>query len=225
MAELALRTQEVINHKAKYTAWRPVGSVIISINQHQMRRKWLEIVCDLVSPKKRDNYKNISGWQYLCDHWTPQLREEWIQLQKPNKEYPHGALLQNIATAQSMWDQRVDAQLISLVGKEPIGVKDKTDTWLWSDDERKIYFITVNEDEEDLSKVQGWQGFNNITDSGNLYIMPRTQIKYQTDIPELSAETLIDIADRDKILHPRFDKPITKTKINSPSILELNTSK
>jgi len=73
--------------------------------------------------------------------------------------------------------------------------------------------------------VQGWQGFNNITDSGNLYIMPRTQIKYQTDIPELSAETLIDIADRDKILHPRFDKPITKTKINSPSILELNTSK
>ena len=52
--------------------------------------------------------------------------------------------------------------------------------------------------------------------------MPRTQIKYQTDIPELSAETLIDIADRDKILHPRFDKPLAKTIINSPIITEIS---
>jgi len=221
MAELALRTQEFINHKQKYTAWRPVGSIIISINQHRMRRKWLEIVCDLVSPKKRNQYKSIPGWQYLCDHWTPQLREEWFQLQKPNKEYPHGALLQNAITSQTMWEQRVDLQLISLIGKEEYGIKDKTDTWLWGDDERKIYFITVNEDEEDNSSVQGWAGFNNITQDGKLHIVPRTQIKYQTDIPELSEETLLDIADRDKILHPRFDKPISKAIINSPNILSL----
>ena len=154
--ELALRTTERYCEKAKYVSWRPVGSVIVAINRQRLRRKWLEIVCDLVRPSKRDQFKGIPGWKRLCEVWTQELWDEWFALNRPTKEHPLGPLLQDTACAQKMWDERI----------VPLGLPDDlpfapeadlrvSETWLWGEGERKNYFIVVNEDAPDI-EVKGW---------------------------------------------------------------------
>ncbi|KKN70963.1 hypothetical protein LCGC14_0425650 [marine sediment metagenome] len=234
MSEIALRTTERKLQKAKYLAWRPVGSTIVCCSDSLIRRKWLEICCDLVSPKKRDNFRNIPGWQRLCDAWTSQLREAWLGYDRPTKQYKIGRLLMDKLYPQVVWKELI----------EPIGVlKDLPfapeadvrvhDTWLWSEEERKRYFIIVNEDASN-DEVESWQGVEErdedtgevlpdlaggeVRDSAvNFAVVWKKQVEYKTEIG-LSGGTLTDIADRQKIVQPRFDKPVLQIKVARPDI-------
>ena len=220
MSEIALRTTEFIGKKQKYINYRPVGSVIVSLPTHIIRRKWLEIVCDLVSPKKRDQFKGIVGWQHLCDHWTQALWDEWRSKDVPTEAYPFGELTAVEGTAQVMWDQRVDAQLITLVGKEPLGIKDRTDAWYWSDHERKTTFIISNEDATS-DEVKAYGGSADMIKNGKIIITPNARIDYLSDIG-LSQGTLDNIANKETLVHPKFDAPVSKVKMNSPDLSGLN---
>ena len=224
MAELALRTNEFLNKKTKYIAWRPIGSVIVSIDSHTMRLKWLEIVCDLVSPKKRDDFKGIPGWQYLCDHWTKELRSEWIALGKPTTDYPLGRLLQDPLAAQKMWDESVDSQLSSIIGKEPGGVEWLTNTWLWSQKERKELFIIVNADETDNLQVRNWGTRSESYKDGTLVIHPKTKVDWETKL-DISSKTKTEITNPAKIINPSFDIPVVKTLVETPNLLDLKVPK
>jgi len=258
MAEIALRTTERKIQKAKYFGWRPVGSTIVCCSDSLIRRKWLEICCDLVSPKKRYQYKAIPGWQKLCDAWTPALREEWFHYDRATKDHPIGRLLMDKSYPQVVWHNMI----------EPIGVLEDLplapdanvrvhDTWLWSAHERKSFFIVVNKDASS-AEVESWQGseardrdtgevlpelsteeFSVKPPSGfyeavfrdggdqywreiydpaiNLALIWKKQIRYQTDIG-LSSGTLNDIANTDKVLNPRFDKPVESVKIIRPDL-------
>jgi len=161
MSEIALRTTERKLQKEKYLGWRPVGSTIVCCSGSLIRRKWLEICCDLVSPKKRDNFRNIPGWKRLCDAWTPELREVWFEHDRSTEQYKIGRLLMDKSYPQVVWKDLI----------EPIGVlKDLPyapeadvkvhDTWLWSEEERKRYFIVVNTD-ANSETVESWQGSEN----------------------------------------------------------------
>lgn len=234
MSEIALRTTERKLQKEQYLGWRPVGSTIVCCSDSLIRRKWLEICCDLVSPKKRDNFRNIPGWQRLCDAWTSQLREAWFHYDRSTEEHKIGRLLMDKSYPQIVWGELI----------EPIGVlKDLPfapdadvkvhDTWLWSEQERKRYFIIVNEDASN-DEVESWQGVEERdADTGevlpalaeeevrdpsiNLAVVWKKQIKYKTEIG-LTSSTLADIADPGKIMHPRFDKPVSKIKSVRPDI-------
>lgn len=220
MAELSLHTTDFINKKTEYVAWRPKGTIISIITTHRMRLKWLEIVCDLVSPKKRDQYKTIQGWQYLCEYWTQELRDEWIELGKPNKTYSHGRLLEDKTAAQKMWDNRITPDLINLLGYEPRGYENVTNTWLWSEHERKTLFIVVNNDidEEQLINEYGLGKF--YVKNGTLVATSGARLKYETNAG-LSVKTIEDINNQEIVVHPKFDAPIAKTYFNSPNLDEL----
>lgn len=219
MSEIALKTKEFIGRKSKYIAYRPIGSTVVSIPTNIIRRKWLEIVCDLVSPKKREMFKNIPGWKYLCDHWTQQLWDEWRSKDVPSEKYPIGELTGVNTAAQTMWDERVDPQLISLIGKEPGLVKDKCDTWLWSEYERKNFFIVANEDAEHY-EVQEYMRHINMIKDGKIIIVPAGNIDYVSNIG-LSQDTLDKISDPDVVVDPKFDSPVSKTVISSPDLSKL----
>lgn len=234
MSEIALRTTERKLQKAKYLGWRPVGSTIVCCSDSLIRRKWLEICCDLVSPKKRDNFRNIPGWQRLCDAWTPELREEWFHYDRPTEQHPIGRLLMDKSYPQVVWKDMI----------EPIGVlKDLPfapdsdvkvhDTWLWSEQERKRYFIVVNQDASN-DEVESWQGVEERDeDTGEVLpdlaedevrdpavsfaVVWKKQIKYKTEIG-LSGGTLMDIANLGTAMNPRFDKPILQIKAVRPNM-------
>lgn len=239
MSEIALRTTERKIQKAKYLDWRPVGSTIVCCSDSLIRRKWLEICCDLVSPTKRDKFKNIPGWQRLCDAWTPELRDAWLEYDRPTEQHKIGRLLMDKSYPQQVWKEMI----------EPIGVlKDLPfapdadvkvhDTWLWSSEERKRYFIVVNTDANDET-VESWQGSEDRdADTGlvlpelaegekrdpaiNLAVVWKKQIRYKTDIG-LSGGTLTDIANVTKELNPRFDLPVETIKVIQPNIADSRT--
>jgi len=236
MAEIALRTTERKLQKSSHLAWRPVGSTIVCCSDSLIRRKWLEICCDLVSPTKRENFRNIPGWRYLCDAWTPQLREAWLAHDRPTEQHKLGRLLMDTAYPLTVWKDIIEP--IGVLSDLPLAPDSDVkvhDTWLWSEYERRAYFIVTNEDADDAT-VQSWQGTEErdadtgavlpeldpeeIRDSQiNVAHVWRKQIRYATDIG-LSGDTLDDIANIDRVVHPRFDKPVASAKVVRPDMAE-----
>lgn len=212
MAEIALRTTERRCQKAKSLAWRPIGSTIICQSDAAIRRKWLEIACDLISPAKRKHYTMVPGYDELCDAWSPALYEAWLEAGRPTTEYPLGRLLQDTTYAQTVWDAVVKP--LGVQKRVPLASEsDKSvcDAWPWSLYERCNYFIVVNTDASD-AEVESWQGDEERhDDKGNLVIIWRTVVEYETDIG-LTASTLTKIASADTVVNPRFDKPVAKAK-------------
>ncbi|MDK1032664.1 MAG: hypothetical protein QGD94_11700, partial [Planctomycetia bacterium] len=206
--------------KEKYLAVRPKGAAIVCLSGSAIRRKWLEIICDLVSPTKRESYRGLPDWSRLCDAWTPELREAWLEADRPTAEYPLGRLLQDKAYPQVMWDTFVTPigieRDLSFAPESDVKV---CDTWLWSAEERRNYFIVVNADASDET-VEGWPGSDEVQDGDKAVRMWRTIVDYETDIG-LTADTLVKIADPQIILHPRFDKPVAKAKFVTPSVANI----
>lgn len=217
MSEIALRTTERRLEKAKYLAWRPVGSAIVCCSDHTIRRKWLEICCDLVSPAKRDQYRNIPGWKRLCDAWTPDLREAWLAEDRPVKDYPLGRLLVDHAYSATVWDK-----LIYPIGVDkdlPLAPESDVPvhrTWLWSSEERKRYFVVVNADAPG-PMVDGWNGCDERIDGDRLVVSPRRMVAYKTEL-SLPAAMLTKIANPDVIVHPRHDTPVVAAKFKQPAL-------
>lgn len=234
MAEIALRTTERKVQKAKHLAWRPVGSAMVCQSDHTICRKWLEICCDLVSPKKRENYRGLPGWRRLCEAWTPQLREAWLEYDRPTETHKLSRLLEDRTFGATVWNDLIVP--IGVVADLPLAPESDVPvhrTWLWSEGERKRYFIVVNTD-ADSETVDNWNGAEERDAATGLVlpmlaegevrdpeisvaIMPRRQCKYKTGLG-LSAGTLADIADPAKVKHPRFDKPVGKDKIKQPLV-------
>ncbi len=248
MSEIALRTTErrTANH------WRPVGSTIVCCSDSLIRRKWLEICCDLVSPKKRDNYKGIPGWARLCEAWTPELWQAWFDHDRPTfateeekrlyfeedrqipTKYPLGQLLMDNAFPQQVWAELIEP--IGVLADIPLAPESSVrahNTWLWSEEERKRYFIVVNGDADD-EEVESWQTAEtrdgdlgivlpelspgeNYDPSINVVSIWKKRFDYIAD-PDISGQTMADIADPDKVLHPRFDKPIEAAQMKQPRI-------
>ena len=236
MAEIALRTYERLVQKAKYLAWRPIGSAMVCQSDHTIRRKWLEICCDLVSPTKRDNYRNIPGWQRLCEAWTPQLREAWLEADRPTEDWPLSQLLQDHTFSDRVWDN-----LIVPIGVErdlPLAPESDVPvhrTWLWSEGERKRYFIVVNTD-ADSPTVDNWNGHDQCDGATGLVlpqlaegqvrdpqikvvISPRKVVAYNTDLA-LSGAKLAKIADPTVVVHPDFTAAVAAVKFKVPLVAE-----
>ena len=233
-SEIALRTSERRLQKAHYLALRPKGAAIVPISNSMRLRKWLEICCDLVSPTKRSAYATLPGWKRLCDAWTPELRAAWLDYGRPTAAFPLGRLMQDKAFPQAVWDA-----LIKPVGVEadlpyaPEADVRVSETWLWSSEERKRYFIVVNEDSAD-AVVEGWGG-DEERDAVTWALLPalkegavrdpkinvarvsRKVVPYETDIG-LAADTIAKISEPDTIVHPRFDKPVAVTKFVPPTL-------
>lgn len=234
MSEIALRTTERRVQKAKYLAWRPVGSAMICCSDHTIRRKWLEICCDLVSPKKRENYKNIPGWKRLCDAWTPELREAWLEYDRPTKDWKLSRLLQDHTFSATVWDDLI----VPLGVEKDLPLAPESDvpvhrTWLWSEGERKRYFIIANTD-ADSPTVDNWNGSeerNGVTgavlppladgevrDSKiSMVIMPRKVVAYKTGLG-ISGETLAKIAAPGVAVHPDYAAAVPAAKFRRPVV-------
>ena len=245
MAEIALRTSERLARIGNIWHWRPVGSTIICCTDLHIRRKWLEICCDLVAPYKRNKYKSLPGWDRLCEAWTPKLREAWLEFDRPTEKNKLSPLLEDEAFLNSVWQTMIEPTgVLADLPFAPDSDRKVCDTWLWSEFERKNYFIVHNAN-ANHETIQSWQGVDErnaetgilltvgdlaaiklakdlgAVSSIKLAYIWKKQINYKIDLG-LSGGTLDDIANPDKTLHPRFDKPVVASKAVQPDISKLS---
>lgn len=225
MHEISLRITALDNTKAKYRSYRPVGSVISAVSRWRKRDKWLEILCDLTSPSKRDNVWNrfvlngypvtVNMWNAACSVWSESLWNQW-------REYyslPSLSIIERAAKIAAMSDlwTYYKSEAVGVVdefGLEPHGIKNLVDTWLWSPKDKKDSFIIVNDDAtyEDIENING---FNYLDGE----IIPKTMFDWENDLG-LSEDSKALIRDVNVTVNPRFDKLVEKTKaknIDKPS--------
>ena len=215
MAELYLFTKNLYKESSKTTKNIPRGSVLCAISPHRLRKKWLEIVCDLARPDKRhiEAYQRISGYNYICDHWTQELWNVWFHVGRSTKQYPHGGELFNIESkAQELWDSYIDAQLPGLIGKDPRGEVNAVDTYPWGVRDYKDGLIIVVNDETDHKIIKGWEKIDVADHDNKRRFKPCKRIDYETKLG-LSQGTLADIYNYDKPFYPKFSNPISKDKL------------
>jgi len=227
MAEIALRTTEFLNAdpRKKYVAYRPVGSVSAAITDERIKAKWLEILCDFPRASKRDTYTNapypIPGWDKILSAWSTRLLGDYVDaLVGPKRNTP--------AARAKFWAEVVEPLgLLADLPKDPTGLKPVYETWLWSGYERKAFFIVTNTDATEAT-VESWNGHIPLDKDGKevvwiedvastpvVSIVPKRMVAYASDIPDLSGETLADIANPEKIVQPRFDKPIPSSIVKA----------
>jgi len=237
MSEIALRTTELKVQKESYLAWRPVGSAMVCCSDHCICRKWLEICCDLVSPVKRTNYQNIPGWKFLCDAWTPELRLAWLEADRPSKDFKLSRLLEDHTFSASLWDSLIAP--IGVVSDLPLAPESDMPvhkTWLWSEGERKNYFIIVNTD-ADSPTVENWNGHEEYDAATGLVlprladgqvrdpkikvvISPRKVVAYKTELA-LTGAKLAKIDDKTQVVNPDYTLAVAAIKFKSPLVTKV----
>ena len=214
MAEIALRTTEFLNRKAKYTAWRPVGSVIIAISRSMMRRKWCEIVCDLMRPDKRERFRGVPGYERLCQAWSRELWEAWFEFSRPSPDWPMGRMLMDQGAPAEFWNRNiVPLGIVNDLPQAPEADMSVADTWLWSEKERKRYFIVVSAAGQE---VEDWQNHEEVTHiSLGRILHPRKMLDYPR-ASWLSADSVAKIQDAGQVCHPKFHRPVAVAEFLRP---------
>ena len=215
MAELLLTIEDVSKNNGNYISWRPTGTVQCALSSRQIRNKWLEIICSFPDPKRKHDPKHetIPGWTAIVSAWTPKLRAAWFDAR-------HSGVLQSPTLLDDFWTEQIEPlDLLANLGKEPVGIANIYDTWLWSDYERKRFFIQpVTEPDADI--IEAMQGYFAADATGHeiddpkaqpTYFLPHRVLDWRTEIVELNEATKIEIANKGTIVQPRFDKAVDVT--------------
>jgi len=211
MAEIALRTTEFRNQKAKYLAWRPVGSVIVAISQVQMRRKWCEIACDLMRPEKREMFRGVPGYDRLCQAWSKELWQAWFAADRELRLDP--------GAPAEFWNRHIVP--LGVVDDLPLAPESDTrvsDTWLWSEKERRRYFVVVSAAGQE---VEEWQAHEEVQHAKLGRVLQPSRMLDYLHVPWLSGESLAKIQDANQVCHPKFHLPVAAAEFVRPDLAAL----
>ena len=212
MAEVALRTTEEYNRKTNVTVWRPRGGVVSAFSDRWIRAKWIEIICDLLAPYKRQRFAHLPWAAPLAQSWTPQLRDAW-------RDWERGRWLLDGETQDArdaaFWTQWIEPRTpLDKMPKEPSGVRPIYEAVLWgSKDLMTTFAIVVEAPSDAVESMNGEEPRNEITglvvpiDAPRAVIVPRRWCDYPS-VLGLSQETLDLIADPSVRVMPRYDEPV-----------------
>ena len=200
MAEILLRTRELINAKEKHTVVKPRGSIIDVFYDRRIKNEWLRILCVYPSPQLRDKYTTLPYFTEIISAWSPTLYQNYLDWDKSK-----------VKDTDKFWtDNIASLGILPVLGTAPDSAKPLYETWLFSDTERKQFFTVYNDDatEEQLKTIYGMQ---EIIYKDKLY-MKQKQYDYMAD-PAISKTTQGLINDPTQILYTQYDKPVPISKI------------
>jgi hypothetical protein len=205
MSELVLRRQTKDTLKDKYRDYRPQGSIISTKSNRIITRKWIEIICDLASPQKRDTYinLNIPGFIEVVENWTPALRKRWL-------DYDRETL--DTETTQDFWD--TDIKSGGLLGAIPdYRGKKAYEQWLYSDTELIHFFVVENDDGED-EEIEDWSRRKETNDRGSIIFSPQKSVDYKNKLL-LTKREKDDLEDITKMVLPERNRKARKNIIDN----------
>lgn len=225
MAEFNLRITAANVRKEKYDEIQPVGAVISGFSDRLIRRKWVEMVCDLWRPaltykgkrlkSKREattaNFIQNCGWtpercKTIADLWTEKLWLRWMETEQngPDADTAKAQLWTGDIASASGW--------VAAVGKEPRGVEDAVNCFAWSLDNLKHFYVvpaaglTTTEAESLGGKKLDVVAFREV-------VMPRHVIDWNS--LGLSESEKANIRNPEVVVYPRFDRKIEKKDIKA----------
>ena len=199
MAEIVLRTRELITAKEKHTVVKPRGGVVDVLYDRRIKNEWLRIFCVYPDPKLRDKYAGVPFFAEITAAWTPQLCQNYIDWGKSK-----------LKDTDKFWtDNIVPLRILSVLGKAPESDKPLYETWLFSPTERKQFFTISIEPatEEQLKTIYGPQ---DIIYHDKPYKFFK-QYDYMSD-PAISKETQDKINDPAQTVYTQHDKPVPIAK-------------
>jgi hypothetical protein len=226
MAEFALRVTSNILRKEKYDEIQPIGAVVSGWSDRRIRRKWLEIVCDLMRPRfrykgqriegKREatiaNHMANSGWsaercKAISDLWSESLWRRWFEVKEMDD-----STQAEIARLQ-LWSGDIAnvSGWVQAVGKEPHGVEDAVNTVPWSlADLKALYMVPAdglgtNEAEAVAGKRVDVVDFRQV-------VTPFHVVDWDAGLG-LTEEEKEAIRNPKAIVFPRFDRKIPRGRI------------
>lgn len=213
------------------TRYRPAGRVLFAATLACKRNKWAEILCDLADPRprrrldgafdpsKRAFYEGAqtpiqeslgAHWDLIKEQWTPEARGRWFECEC----IPQGHMEKPIAEA-FLWSEIEKTGIRTALGKDPTGLVDLLDTWLWSEHERKTHLVVVNADmsevEAEAATVIKVENYGEGEEKKSFHY-PSAVIKWSSDLG-LSELEKVEILDKGTIYQPRFDRLAGKTVV------------
>ena len=220
MAEIALRTTEFLNNDPRkaYIAYRPVGSVVVAMSAARIRRKWLEILCDLMAPSKRDSYVTLPGFNTMKEMWSHELLGKWVEFYRDQRNK-----FNEVADAK-FWTEVIEPiGLLPDLPKDPLGLRPVYETWLWSDHERKTLFIITNDDAS-TATVESWNGRDALDEDGDAMSYHEEQVlRYHIEMSDGSpaiASAMVPEMVADKALYAILPKRMVKYETDIPDLSE-----
>lgn len=214
--------------------FRPAGRILFAATEAVKRDKWAEILCNLADPRprkradgkfdpsKRELYEAArtpiqqslgARWGLIKEQWTPQAHGRWFEAER----IPEGHQEKAIAKA-FLWSEIEKSGIRSALGRDPTGVVDLLETWLWSEMERKIHLVATNADMTETEAVASAAVIVERSGSGRerrVSHYPSRIIRWDTDLDFTRTEKS-NIRNKKKIVHPRFDRPFQKTVLRAP---------
>ena len=199
--EIALRTSERKWTVKKITHFWPKGSLLIGIPAARIQRKWVEICGDLMSPAKRGMFTKVRNYGILTAAW----QQKWYDT--------FWAMSRGEMTRQAAWAVIAASGIDGDLGNDTMGDVLLTSTWMWSEWEKKHFFITRldSEDHSLLNQID-------YTKTEKAFFGGQWYIDYVTDIG-LSSGSIDDIDDVSVTVEPRYNYTVDVSKLRDSTIL------
>lgn len=220
MHELALAITETRSKHQWGDIVRPAGHVGIVMSEVVKKDRWLQLICNIASPNHRNHDQIINGlikncnWTKqntvdLCNHWSEHLYEEW-------RECMRIKVGQNVNDMiNGFWEKIVpDSGLKSILGKDPLGIVSKIESWQWSNQElTKTFVISISDIDESTARSLTGQVAtidDDVLTSKNEIkhiVIDRNVYDFERKL-EFSEDTISKIKNEETKINVRYDKPI-----------------
>ena len=177
---------------------KPKGGIIGGASKTRILHKWIEICGDLMRPEKA---KAFQGFPYHA-LITPLWRQSWYDASR--------AVERDGASAEAAWATMLkDGNLLEVLPKDPRGDVHVTDTWVWGPGDRKLFFLTqIDSEDENLLPFRTYES------GGTRYYGPLHKIDYTSDIG-LSPGSLVDIDDPETSVHPHLNYTVDMSHVQT----------
>lgn len=195
--EVALWTTERIDapglgNTAPYRKMR--GSIVVAIPLAQIRRKWVEICGNMLSPRLRADWLGVRGAEALVANWQESWATAWRGMNDKKK------------TPAQAWAE-IAADHFPDLGNDPNGDVPLEDTWGWTTTERKLFCLgkIATEDGEIAKKIRYTR--NTVETLGYA-----NTIDYRTELG-LTQQQIDNIEDPRRIVHPDLSTTWAANKV------------
>lgn len=228
MHEFMLRVTPETQERPEFTRVRLTGSVVYAATDRIKQNKWLEILCIFPDPRKRINQigtilpshqegfesaqTNIATslgekWRFAKENWEPLLSElyrDWESTPQGRESEDKRSDLMNLIEGR---------RVRSALGRDPTGVVDVMDTWLFSEEERRQYLVVTSSDISEAAAYNTMLPAYEM-EGGRLISRNISYVDWENELG-YTPQKLADIRSRNVTVHPDFANPITLDKFKN----------
>lgn len=166
--ELLIATRANTGNRGKFILHRPKGAVLGGKTRAQVRRKWIEIAGDLMSPQKRVGREGFAYHDQITGVWRREWLDVWRSLQSGD-----------LTLAEAWTALTDDGVLLGALPMDQRGDTHCTNAWPWTRAERRL-FLVEQFNEQGMTEAERqavWQPREIVVDR-QVYLISPHRVEY-----------------------------------------------